>query len=132
MAFYESIYIIRPDLTTEQIEQVNRRVTDHIAALGGKVLRTELWGRRQLAYIVRKNSNGFYVFHSVEGAGNMVRELEARLAIDEDILKYLNVRVEKANSNPTPLGRPEEKREGSPRLEEGEVFEGEDMAEEEE
>ncbi|MBF0415753.1 MAG: 30S ribosomal protein S6 [Magnetococcales bacterium] len=120
MAFYESIYIVRPDLTTEQLEQVNKRINAIIADNGGEILQTELWGRRQLAYQVKKNSKGYYVFNLLQGGGSMVANLESRLKIDEDILKYLNVRVDKADRTPTPLsgadersGRPQSSAAGS-------------------
>ncbi|MBF0421465.1 MAG: 30S ribosomal protein S6 [Magnetococcales bacterium] len=103
MAFYESIYIVRPDLTTEQLEQVNKRIAALIADNGGEILQTEIWGRRQLAYPVKKNTKGYYVFNLLQGGGLLISNLESRLKIDEDILKFLNVRVEKADRTPTPL-----------------------------
>ncbi|MBF0615023.1 MAG: 30S ribosomal protein S6 [Magnetococcales bacterium] len=103
MAFYESIYIVRPDLTTEQVEQVVSRVADIITSGGGTILQHELWGRRQLAYPLKKNTKGFYIFNLVEGAGPLIANLEARLMIDEDVLKFQNIRVKKANLVPSPL-----------------------------
>lgn len=103
MAYYESIIIIRPDLTTEQIETVTNRVGDIISNNGGKILQTELWGRRQLAYIVKKTSKGYYVFNILEGGGPMIATLESMLMIDEDILKFMNIRVSKPVLDPSPL-----------------------------
>lgn len=103
MAFYESIFIIRPDLTTEQVEQVAARVADIITTGGGTILQHELWGRRQLAYPLKKNTKGYYVFNLVEGGGPLIATLEARLKIDEDILKFQNISVKKANLIPSPL-----------------------------
>lgn len=107
MAFYEVIYILRPDLSNDQVDGVVKRVTDLITSLEGKVLQTEYWGRRDLAYEVRKNTKGFYVFHSVEGGGSLVRSMEDRFKIDEDIIKYQNVRVEKPVAGPTAMSAPE-------------------------
>lgn len=103
MAFYESIFIVRPDLTTEQVEQVSARVTDIITTNGGTILQNELWGRRQLAYPLKKNTKGYYIFNLVEGGGMLIANLEARLLIDEDVLKFQNIRVKKANLIPSPL-----------------------------
>ncbi len=103
MAFYESIFIVRPDLTTEQVEQVATRVADLLTSGGGTILQHELWGRRQLAYPLKKNTKGFYIFNLVEGGGSLIANLEARLMIDEDILKFQNIRVKKANLVPSPL-----------------------------
>ncbi|MBF0153578.1 MAG: 30S ribosomal protein S6 [Magnetococcales bacterium] len=115
MSFYESIYILRPDLATEQVEQVNKRVGEIIANQGGTILKTELWGRRQLAYPIKKNAKGFYVFHVLEGGGQLVAELESRLKIDEDVLKFQNVRVSQPQMAASPLaavGNEEPRREG--------------------
>ncbi len=103
MAFYESIFIVRPDLTTEQVDQVVNRVADLITAGGGTILQNELWGRRQLAYPLKKNTKGYYVFNLVEGGGSLIADLEARLMIDEDILKFQNISVKKAHLSPSPL-----------------------------
>ncbi len=103
MAYYESIIIIRPDLTTEQIETVTKRVEEIIKNNGGKILQTELWGRRQLAYNIKKSSKGYYVFNIVEGGGPMIATLEGLLMIDEDILKFMNIRVSKPILDPSPL-----------------------------
>ncbi|MBF0136552.1 MAG: 30S ribosomal protein S6 [Magnetococcus sp. DMHC-1] len=115
MAFYESIYILRPDLATEQVEQVNKRVGDIIASQKGTILKTELWGRRQLAYPIKKNTKGFYVYHVLEGGGQLVAELESRLKIDEDVLKFQNVSVPKPYLSASPLaaaGNEDPRREG--------------------
>ncbi|MBF0401844.1 MAG: 30S ribosomal protein S6 [Magnetococcales bacterium] len=110
MAFYESIYILRPDLTTEEVEQINNRVAEIIASQGGKILETELWGRRQLAYLVKKTNKGFYVFHVVEGGGPLVATLESWLKINEDVLKYQTISVRKPKTGPSPLVPFEDKR----------------------
>lgn len=126
MAYYESIYIVRPDLNTEQLEQVTKRIADIITNNGGKIIQTELWGRRQLAFQVKKNSKGYYVFNLLEGGGALIANLETKLKIDEDILKFLNVRVDKADGGPTPLSVSEERIAKSPDvslLDDGEVLE---------
>lgn len=119
VAFYEVIYILRPDLTNEQVEVVVKRVTDLITGQEGKILQTEYWGRRDLAYEVKKNTKGFYVYHSVEGGGNLVRNIEDRFKIDEDILKYQNIRVEKPVVGPTAMSAPERPEVRDPEEEEG-------------
>ncbi|MBF0195612.1 MAG: 30S ribosomal protein S6, partial [Magnetococcales bacterium] len=103
MAYYESIIVIRPDLTTEQIESVTKRINEIITNNNGKILQTELWGRRQLAYTVKKTNKGYYVFNILEGGGPMIATLEGLLMIDEDILKFMNIRVNKPVLDPTPL-----------------------------
>lgn len=103
MSYYEAIYIIRPDLTTEQAEKVMEQTATLYTGAGGEILRTEQWGRRQLAYTVRKHAKGYYVFHSLEGSGDMVRAVENHLNISEDVIKYIHVKVEEPTTDPTPL-----------------------------
>lgn len=109
MAHYEFIYILRPDLTTEQIEQVNNRIAEIIATNNGKILETELWGRRQLAYPVKKNAKGYYIFQLLEGGGPLVANLESLLKINEDVLKFQTIAVRKPKFGPTPLAPHEER-----------------------
>lgn len=126
MSYYESIYILRPDLSTEQVEQVNRRVADLIANMGGKILRTEMWGRRDLAYLVKKHAKGFYVFNILEGGGSMVADLESRLKIDEDVIKFLNVKVDTFTSDPSPMIQEDRRDPKSLEEEDGEGLNDED------
>lgn len=110
MSFYESIYLIRPNLTTEQYQVVADQVREYIENLGGKILRTEVWGRRSLAYPVDKHNKAFYVYNVLEGEKDMVRNLEDRLNISEDVIKYMTVRVDAPPEGPSPMadeGRPE-------------------------
>ncbi|MBF0609767.1 MAG: 30S ribosomal protein S6 [Magnetococcales bacterium] len=119
MSYYESIYILRPDLSNEQVEQVIRRVGEIISHLGATILRSEMWGRRDLAYLVKKHAKGFYVFNVLEGNGNMVAELENRLKIDEDVIKYMNVKVDTFVNEPSAMIQ-EERRDPKSLEEEGE------------
>ncbi|MBF0159872.1 MAG: 30S ribosomal protein S6 [Magnetococcales bacterium] len=112
MAYYETVYIIRADLTTEQIEQVITRMKDIISANSGQILKTELWGRRQLAYSVKKNSKGFYVFHVLEGKGQLISNLEERMKLDEDILKFQTIRITALPQYSSPLAVGDDRRDG--------------------
>ncbi|MGN7613018.1 30S ribosomal protein S6 [Magnetococcales bacterium HHB-1] len=103
MAYYELIYIIRPDLSNEQVEQVKTRVEERLKSDGGQVLRTEIWGRRTLAYVIKKTQAGIYIFQVLEGSGKMVANLEKMMVIDEDILKFQTIRTQEATTEPTPL-----------------------------
>ena len=103
MAFYETIYIVRPDLTVAQVELVTDKVKEMVAARNGNIVRTELWGRREMAYSVKKNTKGYYIFHILEGGGEMIGEIEVYFRLNEDVLKYLNVRVKESDFAPTPM-----------------------------
>lgn len=118
MSNYESIYIVRPDLSAEQTEKVLERVRELYEQCGAEILSTENWGRRALAYPVKKNSKGLYVFYAVKASGETVRQVEDKLNILEDVLKYLNVRVGDFSEGMTPLGDEQKRRESGELTEE--------------
>ena len=105
MAFYESVLVFRGDLTESQVKEKAQKFTDIIKELGGKVAGTEFWGLKNLAYIIRKNKRAHYVMLNVELDGSNVTEYERRLRIDEDVIRFLNVAVEKLADAPSIMMR---------------------------
>ena len=91
---YETIFILNPEISVEGIEQIAARLTDVIGRLDGKLLRAENWGKRRLAYPVRKNPKGFYVYLRYLGYSDMVEELERNMRMIEPVIKYLTVKLE--------------------------------------
>ena len=101
MAFYESVLVFRQDLTEAQVKEKAEKFTQIIKELGGVVKSTEFWGLRNLAYIIRKNRKAHYVMLNIELPGEQIKELERRSRIDEDVIRFLNVRVEKLADTPS-------------------------------
>ena len=101
MAYYESVLVFRQDLTEPQVKEKAAKFTDTIKELGGSVKSTEFWGLKNLAYIVRKNRKAHYVMLNIELSGAQITELERRCRIDEDVIRFLNVRVEELAKNPS-------------------------------
>ena len=95
MAFYESVLVFRGDLTEQQVKDKAAKFTEIIKELKGTVKSTEFWGLKNLAYVIRKNKRAHYVMLNIELAGAAITEYERRLRIDEDAIRFLNVRVEK-------------------------------------
>lgn len=91
---YETVFILNPDTQNEGIEQIASKLTEVISRLDGKLLRAENWGRRRLAYPVRKQSKGFYVYLRYLGYSDMVLEMERNLRMLEPVLKYLTVKLD--------------------------------------
>jgi len=94
MAFYESVLVFRQDLTEAQVKEKAAGFTNIVKELGGAVKSTEFWGLKNLAYIIRKNRKAHYVMFNMELPGAQITEYERRMRIDEDIIRFLNVRVE--------------------------------------
>ena len=101
MAYYESVLVFRQDLTEPQVKEKADKFTQIIKELGGDVKSTEFWGLKNLAYIIRKNRKAHYVMLNIELPGNQIAELERRSRIDEDVIRFLNVRVEKLSETPS-------------------------------
>jgi small subunit ribosomal protein S6 len=101
MAFYESVVVFRQDLTDTQVREKAAKITETIKELGGKISLTEFWGLRTLAYVIRKNKKGHYVMFAISLPGENVAEYERRFRIDEDIIRFLDVRVEELSKTPS-------------------------------
>jgi small subunit ribosomal protein S6 len=109
MAFYESVLVFRGDLTEAQAKDKAAKFTEIIKELKGAVKSAEFWGLKNLAYMIRKNKRAHYVMLNVEIDGGAIAEFERRLRIDEDVIRFLNVRVDKLESGPSVMMRkPEE------------------------
>jgi small subunit ribosomal protein S6 len=91
---YEELFIIRPDEPEEQIDQLIEQLTVLIANHGGNVDKSEKWGVRKLAYRVDKRTEGFYVLLQFTAKPETVHELERRLRVSDQVLKFLTVRVD--------------------------------------
>ena len=101
MAYYESVLVFRQDLTEPQVKEKAAKFTEIIKELGGDVKSTEFWGLKNLAYIIRKNRKAHYVMLNIELDGAQITELERRARIDEDVIRFLNVRVDELASTPS-------------------------------
>ena len=91
---YETIYVLRPDIDPETANRVSTRVSDVLTRERGKLARVETWGRRKLAYPVRKYRRGIYVFLRYIGENTLVAELERNLRMQKDaVLKFMTIKV---------------------------------------
>ena len=108
MRDYEVLYIVRADLEDEKVQEVVKRVNTLIERAGGAIERTNLWGKRKLAYEVKHQTEGSYVLQDFTIAQERLPELEAALKISEEVLRHLIVRKpDKAPATPVPPPPPE-------------------------
>ncbi|MCS6879202.1 MAG: 30S ribosomal protein S6 [Geminicoccaceae bacterium] len=103
MPFYEHTLIARPDLTAQQAQTLGETLAQLIAEHGGKVTKTEYWGLRNLAYRIKKNRKGHYLHFNIDAPAAAIAELERTERINEDVLRYLTVRVDKLDPGPSPI-----------------------------
>ena len=91
---YETIYILRPEAATENIQEINGRVRKIIEDGGGKVLRLDNWGKRKLAYEIAKQLKGIYLYWLYLGEADLVAEIERNLRMLDMVIRYQSVRVD--------------------------------------
>src|SRR5215831_20672025 len=91
---YELMFIVRPDMADEDLEKLISTLEMQVTSSGGTVKSMEKWGKRRLAYTVRKFNDGMFVLLIAEGGGNMIHELERRLRVTEPVIKFQTVRVD--------------------------------------
>jgi len=91
---YELMFIVRPDMTDEDLDKLISTLQSVVPTSGGNVLKVEKMGKRRLAYAVRRFHDGIYVLMVVEGGGPVIHELERRLRVTEPVIKFLTVRVD--------------------------------------
>jgi small subunit ribosomal protein S6 len=91
---YELMFIVRPDMTDEDLDKLISTLQSAVPASGGTVKSVEKMGKRRLAYTVRRFHEGIYVLLVVEGGGVVMHELERRLRVTEPVIKFLTVRID--------------------------------------
>src|ERR1700710_3130188 len=102
MALYEHMLIARQDISAQAVDALATHLKTIIETEGGKVEKQEYWGLRTLAYRIKKNRKGHYVLLNLNAPSNAIFELERQLKINEDVLRFLTVRVEAfEQSNPS-------------------------------
>ena len=99
---YETVFIARQDIAAPQVEALADTFQKTIEGLGGKVPKRELWGLRTLAFRIKKNRKGHYVLFNIDAPPAAIQEMERQMRINEDVLRYLTVRVEELEELPVP------------------------------
>ena len=103
MALYEHVLIARQDISPQQVDALVEDITRQVLDAGGKVGKSEYWGLRNLAYRVRKNRKGHYCLLNIDAPAEVVHELERRQRINEDVLRFLTIKVDEHDEEPSPV-----------------------------
>ncbi|MTJ80442.1 MAG: 30S ribosomal protein S6 [Telmatospirillum sp.] len=115
MSLYECVFIARQDLATPQVETLADDLANILTAQGGTVTKREYWGLRNIAYRIRKNRKGHYVLFNVDAPSSAVKEFERQMSINEDVLRYLSVRVDELEDGPSAVMQSKNQRDERPR-----------------
>ena len=91
---YELVYVVSPDATDDQVTDLHNQVDAIVQRLGGQLEKTENWGRRKLAYEIGRHKEGTYVLETINGSGELMKEIDRRLKVTDLIIRHLVVRVD--------------------------------------
>ena len=121
MALYEHVFLARQDLSQAQVDALAENAAKIVEDTAGKVTRTETWGLKQLAYKIAKNRKAHFVMLNLDAPGAAVTELERQSSINEDIIRYLTIRVDEHEEGPSAMMRKNERRGGRGRDRDDEI-----------
>lgn len=116
MALYEHIYLARQDVTPQQVETLTEQFKTVIEANGGSIAKLEYWGVKTLAYRIKKNRKAHFTLLNINAPAAAVAEMERQMGINEDILRFMTIRMEEHEEGPSAMMR---KREESDREDRG-------------
>ena len=105
MALYEHVFLARQDLSQAQVDALAATATEIIESNQGKVTKTETWGLKNLAYKIKRNRKAHFVLLNFEASGDAVAELERQTQINEDVIRYVTIRVDEHEAGPSVMMR---------------------------
>ena len=105
MPLYEHVYLARQDLSAQQVEELTTQLSGVIGQMGGKVTKNEYWGLKSLTYRIRKNRKAHMTLLNVDAPPAALNEIERQERLNEDVLRYLTIRVEAHEDGPSAMMR---------------------------
>jgi small subunit ribosomal protein S6 len=112
MPLYEHVFLARQDLAQAQVDALAEAATKIVEEGNGKVVKTETWGLRGLAYRIQKNRKAHYVLLEIDAPAGVIAELERQTSINEDIIRYMTIRVDAHEAGPSAMMRRNERDRG--------------------
>lgn len=101
MPLYEHVFLARQDLSQAQVDALAATATEIVEANQGKVVKTETWGLKNLAYKIKRNRKAHFVLLNIEAPAGVIAELERQTQINEDVIRYMSVRVDEHEGGPS-------------------------------
>ena len=109
MPLYEHVFLARQDLAQAQVDTLAETATRIVQEGGGQIVKTETWGLRSLAYRIQKNRKAHYVMLDIEAPAPVVAELERQTQINEDVIRYMTIKVDEHEQGPSAMMRRNER-----------------------
>ena len=105
MPLYEHVYLARQDVSAQQVEELTTQLKGVIEGLGGKIAKTEYWGVKSLSFRIRKNRKAHFTLLNVDAPPAALAEVERQERINEDVLRYITIRVDELEEGPSAMMR---------------------------
>lgn len=105
MPLYEHVFLARQDVSQQQVEAMTKEYTDVVTELGGKVTKSEYWGLKGLAFKIKKSRKAHYALLNIDAPPAAVAEMERRMGISTDVIRFMTVRVEELETEPSVMMR---------------------------
>ena len=106
--YYETMYILRPDIAEDEVNKHIEKYNKLLESMGGKILDSQMRGKRRLAYTIAKNREGIYVQLSHQGDGQHIEKIEKAMRLSEDVIRYMTIKQEGPLPTPKPKIKPSE------------------------
>ncbi len=119
MPLYEHVFLARQDLSQAQVDALAAAATEIVETNEGKVTKTETWGLKNLAYKIKRNRKAHFVMLNIEANGDTIAELERQTAINEDVIRWMTIRVEEHEGGPSVMMRKSDRERSRRREREG-------------
>ena len=113
MNLYEHTIIARQDVSPSQLKQIEEKYSKIVEKFNGDVVKLENWGLLNLSYLIKKNKKGNYIHFKIEGNGDLILELEKNERIDNNLLRFVTIRVKKFDLKTEYFGKDKNKQEKS-------------------
>jgi small subunit ribosomal protein S6 len=126
MSLYECVFIARQDIAQPQVDALADQFAGVLSAGGGEVKKREYWGLRNISFRINKNRKGHYMLFNISAPHAAVKEMERQMGLNEDVLRYLTVRVEELEEGPSAVMQSRNQRDDRPRREGGFGRDGDD------
>jgi len=101
MSLYEHIYLARQDVSAQQVEEMTSNLSQIVESHGGKVTKNEYWGLKSLSFRIRKNRKAHYSLLNIDAPHEAVAEMERQMRINEDVLRFMTLRVDELEEGPS-------------------------------
>ena len=119
MPLYEHVFLARQDLSQAQVDALAENATKIVEENQGKVVKTETWGLRSLAYKIQKNRKAHFVMLDIDASGDTIAELERQTRMNEDVIRYMTIRTDALEEGPSVMMRKSDRSERGDRRDRG-------------